>query len=484
MSDARVVFRNTSVLAAARIIERVTGLVLALVITRHLGAAGLGVYSTALAYFGLIALAAQSGTEQLLIRELSKDPKRTSSYVVHTSVMAVTFSAVVMGIALLVIPHLGYAADLRQSLELIVLAVLPGTLNTIQEATFVAHGRVELETLTTFASSVVLVGASVGLLATGHGVVSLVLTFVLLEYAVTAVYFLLIMRYITPLKFAFKWPIATEILHEMKSFAGLSIVAGVFARPEILILSLFVTPAQLGYYSGAAKIVDVFQFLPQVYMTNIYPLLSRSFHRRDGRAQKIQDIATRHLLLTALPISVGLFVEADRIIAAFYGDEFGSAVTILRILSLYVILFNLQAMLWRVLAARGEQARVLRIQLVTTAARLAIATALIAMFEDIGAAVAVPVSTLIYVVLLAHAVRTDGTKLPLLQLSWRFLAATGVLGMVIYALNQTVALWAIIPVAAAVYVSLLLLFRAFSPDEVAHFKALLPLGPLRSGRPG
>lgn len=474
MSQARRIFRNTAVLASARIIERTSGLLLALIVTRHLGVAGLGVYATAIAYFGLIAQAGESGSTNLLVREIAKDKARTSSYVAHTSAMALGVSVAAIAAALIAIPHLGYSADLRHSLELIVLAVLPGTMNTIQEAVFVAHGRVEFETLTTLVSSVVLVVLSYLLASHGHGVVTLVLVFVCLEYAVTVVYFVLINRYIARLRFEFKRSVAAEIYREMKAFAGSSLVAGFFARPEIVILSLFATEAQVGYYSGAAKIVDVFQFLPQVYMANVFPLLSRSFHERDGRAQQIQNMVTKHLLAIALPVSVGLFVAADRIISLFYGDDFGPGVTVLRILAVNVVLFNLHAILWRVLAARGEQGRVFRVQLVSTSARLGGGTALIAAFKSIGAAVTVPASLLVHVVLLGRAVRSDGTQLPLVRLSARFAAAAAGMGVVAFVLDRTTSLWLVVFGGAVVYAALVALFRAFSAEELALFKTLLP----------
>lgn len=482
MSHARLVFRNTTVLAGARIIERLSGLLIALMITRHLGAAGLGVYATVIAYFSLIASAGESGSTNFLIRELSKDRSRTSSYVAHTSVMALTLSAVVMATAWLVVPQLHYSADLRHGLEIIVLAIAPGTLNTIQEGVFVAHQRVELETITTFFGSVALVLASYALLEGGHGVLSLIVVFVCVEYAVTIVYFLIINRYIVRLRFEFQRSTAAEILREMKAFAGASLVAGIFARPEIIILSLVTTEAQVGYYSGASKIVDLFQFVPQVYMTNVYPLLSRSYNERDGRAQNIQNTATKHLLAVALPISAGLFFSADRIISTFYGAHFGHAIIVLRILAFNVVLYCLHAVLWRVLAARGEQGRVFRIQLVSTSIRVSIGTALITAFKSVGAAAATPLSLLFHVTLYMRAVMKDGTHIPLVRLSWRFAAAAGVMGAVVFVLDRTVHLWVIVPAAAALYAALVIVLRAFSPDEIALFKTLLPSTPMRSGR--
>jgi O-antigen/teichoic acid export membrane protein len=475
VSQARIVFRNTAVLAGARIIERTSGLLLALLITRHLGAAALGIYATAVAYFGLIQLAGESGSTNLLIRELSKVRERTASYVVHTSIMALTFSIVVMAIALLVIPHLGYGRDLQRSLELIVLAVAPGTLNTIQEAVFIAHQRVEFETITTFVSSSALVALSFALVEGGHGVVSVVFAFVVLEYAVTFVYFVLISRYIARLRFEFHWELAKEILREMKTFAGSSIVAGIFARPEIVILSLVATEAQVGYYSGTLKIVDLFQFIPQVYMTNVFPLLSRSFHAVDGRARELQDLSLKYLLAFGLPVAAGLATAAPRIIEAFYGDEFGNGILLLRILSINVILYCTNAVFWRVLAARGRQDIVLRVQVVTAATRIAGGIGIISALRALGAALTAPGVLVIQAVLFMRGMRrTETAPSNLLGLSWRFALAAAVMGAFVLAVMPVLSLWLIVPLAACVYCVLLVVFRAFSSSEMEVFRTLLP----------
>ncbi len=484
MSHPQRVFRNTAVLSMARIIERLSGLALTLLISRQLGASALGIYGTVMAYYGVVAIAGNAGTTNLLIRELAQDRTRTPSYVTHASVMATGFVLVMMAIVWSVIPYLGYPADLRHGLALIVLALLPGTLNTIQEAVFIAHGRVEFETATTFVSSLVLVGTSFVLVLHGHGVVTLVAAFVVVEFAVTVVYFVLINRYIARLHFEFRRTVAIEILSKIKAFAASSVVAGVFARPEILILSLVGSTTEVGYYSGARKVVDLLGFVPEVYATNVYPALSRSFDARDGRAQEIQNLATRYLLSLALPVSVGLFVAAPGIIQGFFGSSFHDAVPLLRIMAFSYGLGTLHDLLWRVLAARGDQAQTLRLLLITTFFRLAGGVALITAFHGTGAAITITLTLLLHDVLLARAVRADGTRISLVRLGWRFAGGAALMGLVCFALQRAAPLWVVVPLAVVVYLVLILAFRAFSPDEVAAIKRALYAPFLRLSRTG
>jgi O-antigen/teichoic acid export membrane protein len=474
MSQAGQIFKNTSVLAAARLIERGANLIIAFLMSRRIGAAGLGLYATAIAYYQVIALAGEMGSTSLLIREIAKDRSQTNSYIVHASVLAGGLSLAATGVAWAVIPQLGHSGEMQMCLMVIVLAVLPGTLNTIQEAAFVAHQKVELQTFTTLLASVLLVVVSAVLLAQGHGVVSLLVAFVLIQMLVTLVYYQLINRRICRLRWDFDWVRARAFVREIRAFAGSSLIAGFCARPEVIILSLLASPAQVGYYTAALKIVDLWQFLPQTFMVNVFPVLSRSYHLNDGRAEEIQHRSTTYLLAVALPIAVGLGVTAEPIITTLFGDGFEPAVVVLRVLSATVVLFCLIGVLWRVLAARGEQALVLKVQIVSLVVRLVAGTLLIAGFAANGAAVANLVGLALFTLLLAVAVRQGGTRLHIIAPSWRFAAAAMAMGVCVASLAEAgVGLWALAAAGAVLYLAGVVVLRALSPDDTAFLGRLV-----------
>lgn len=467
MSESRTVLRNTGILAMARVIERGGNLIIAFLVSRELGVAALGVYVTVIAYYQLITTAGEMGSTNLLIRQISRDRSRTSSYVVHAAAMAVCLSVLGMAIAWTLIPHLGYSRDLTVGLAVIVLAILPGVLNTIQEAVFVSHQRVEFETLTTLAVTVVTIIASWLLLAHGHGVVSLIVTFVVTEYAATLVYFVVINRSIARLRFEFRRQVASEIFREIRPFAGSSLLGALLARPEVLILSLVSSERQAGLYIAALKLVDFWQLVPQVYMTNVFPALSRSHHVGDGRVQEIQDAAATHLIALSFPVAVGLFVGAGPIIAALYGPGFTASIPILRFLAFNACLYGLHSVLWRVLAARGEQGRVLRVQLVTLVVRLALGFALISRYGGAGAAIGVALGLALHCALLARAISSDGTRVRLVGRPWRLAGSAGLMGVVLIGLMGLAPMPVSVVVAGLVYLACLSVTGAVRADSLA-----------------
>jgi O-antigen/teichoic acid export membrane protein len=247
------------------------------------------------------------------------------------------------------------------------------------------------------------------------------------ETAIALVYVVLLHRCIARLRFELDRRFARALLHDIRPFAGSSLLGALFARPEVIILSLLATERQVGHYAAALKLVDVWQLVPQVLMANVFPVLARSHHTGDGNAVRVRQGAATALLAVGLPVGVGLAVTAGPLVHAIYGEAFQPAVTILRILSATAVLYATHSVLWRSLAARGEQNAVLHIQIFSVALRLVVAVVLVARFGAIGAAVTVPASLLVHNALLARRLRRDGSGI----LQWRDLrpAVLAVAGM-------------------------------------------------------
>jgi len=466
--------KNTVVLIAARVISRATTLVLTLLIAARLGAAGLGAFSTAMAIWGALTIVSEAGAIQFLIRELSKDPSRTSSYVVHLSVVAAGLAVLVIGGVELIARNVGYSPDIEASVSIALLGILPRVLNGIQEAAFIAHGRTELETSTTFVASVAHVGLSAYLLGHGYGVQAVIASFVAGQYLVTLTYFVLISRFIVPLRLQFGWPLARRLIGEVKAFAATSALGALFARPEVIILSLVASPVQVGYYGAALRVAEIWLFVPQVFMSNVYSVLSHSHHVGDGRFLPVQGRAIKYTLAFCLPLSAGLFAAASDIIPALFGGGFGPSIDILRLLALSLTSYSLIEVFWPSLFATGNQVSVLRAQLVMVALRLGGCALAVTWLGALGAAVASAVNSAFHLALLVGAARRHGGHAPIVANGWRLGLAAVLTGGLTWLATQALDVWLAIPIAAASYAVAAFVFRAFSPDELRMLRGLMP----------
>ena len=443
-----------------------------LLISRTFHATGLGIYSAAIAYYSLIALAGGMGAQDFLVREIAKDRSRTNHYVVHVSVVGTVASVVIMILLLVALPHLGYSVELAAGMYAVTLAIIPGTLNTVQHAVFVAHQRVEFVMYTRFVAIIANIGLCLYLLTHGYGVVSLLAVFVVIEYLVMICFFYFINRYIGALRWEFKPSFALRLVWEMKTFTALSILAGLFAQPEIIILSLVQDEAQVGFYSAAIKLAGFWYFVSQIYMTNVYPVLCRSYYLADQKFQIIQDKSIKYLLALSLPLTAGIIATAEPIVRLFFGPGFEASVLPLQILAWDIPLAFFSAVLWRVLAARDQQDSVLWVRIITLFTRLGGGYFLISWLASLGAAITAPANLLLNTLLLAFYIKRSGIRINFLRLSWRFALAALGMGILTWTFSHQLQLWALVPLAGATYAVLVFLLKAFSPDDFALFRKI------------
>lgn len=445
--------------------DRASTFVIALLIAHRRGATGLGTFTAAMAFYGVFAIAGQAGTTTYLVREISRDRTRTASYVVHVTVVAIVVSVVLIAGLEAIVPHLGYSPALRSSTAIIVLAVLGTVLNSIQEAVFLAYGRVEFETLATFVSSVFYIAIGVILLARGHGVPALMWTYVALEYAVTLAYFVLISRYIVRLRFSFRPALAVRLMGEMKAFTASSALAALFARPEVVILSLLASARQVGYYGAAIRVAELPMFVPEVFMANVFTLLSRAFGHDEKRFREIQVKAVRSMLAFALPLAALMFAAAPAIIVRLYGTHFHPSVLQLRILAFNVVFVSLMSVFWRSLAARERQGTVVRVQILMVGLRVGVGAALIAALAALGAAIATAANSLLQVTLLVAAAARSGAPAPIIRNGWRLALAAAVTCAVTWFVSRLVPVWLALLAGATIYVASVVVFGAVSADD-------------------
>jgi O-antigen/teichoic acid export membrane protein len=472
VNQPRIVFKNTFALALAQTIEKGVSVFLGIFVARKLGARGLGVYSAAMVYYGLLFMAAEFGATIYLTREISKDRTQTSRYVVHLAVLSGMLAVTFATIARTIMPWLGYSQQLERCLYVIIWAIIPAVLKAIQEAVFIAYQRAEFLTYSAIIAAVVNITTTLILLERGFGVVSLVAAFTLVQFVVTMFYFVSINRRITRLHWEFSFRFSWKILREMKAFTGSSLIQGLLSRPEIVLLSFLQNDVQIGFFSAAVRLMDVWQLIPRVYMNNVYPVLSNYYHTGDPRAHRVRSKSIKYMLAWSFPVTVGMFVLARPILHLLYGSGFGASVPVLRVLVWTIPVSTLWNIIWRVLSARGDHGDVFRMQVISLVARLAGGYLLIRWLAAFGAAISSVSSGLLLLSLVIYQLRRDGTRLNFVRLTGRLALAAAVMAVVTFVLMGHVNFWVSLVVAAVSYSTMALLFKAFSREDFSTFRKI------------
>jgi len=468
--------KNSLALGLARLFRIVSNLILILFISRFLKADGLGVYATALAFYGTGRHWVDLGMFNFISREVARNPGKTNRYILHLGALSLAVTLPLLSVLVIVVRLLGYSSETTMGIYIMLLALVAAPLNTILEAVTVAYQRVELTTLSQLVGNAGEIVGTISLLAIGYGIIPLILNFVCWRYATFLVMALLFSRHIMVPKWEFSLTHMKILFGEVKYFALLGICGGFFtSEVEIILLSILTNDLAVGLYSASLKIITVWYFIPHTVLPIAFPLLSKSFIESRERFTHLQARTVKYLMLTAFPLTVGLFALSDRIILILYGPGFEAAVPLLQLMAWMPILFFLSDVLWRTLLARNEQQLASRVQIISIIVRLASGAGLILAFGYIGAALALGVTFAIFVSLHMHYAAKGGTPIAFFRLSRSFLISSFIMGIATWTLEHRMAA----PLALNVAVSLILygtlvyLFQGLQREDLDVFRRLV-----------
>lgn len=124
-------------------------------------------------------------------------------------------------------------------------------------------------------------------------------------------------------------------------------------RQDIVLVNLFVGPAETGIYAATLVLAERLWILSQSVSTVMFPRLA-SLHEVPDQAHDMTERVSRIVLVFTTFVSVGVAAFACPLLSMIYGDDFGAGATALLLLLPGFILASWARMLTNSLAAAGH----------------------------------------------------------------------------------------------------------------------------------
>lgn len=481
MSGVRRLAKNTLALFTTSMGRIVLGLVLQLYVARRLGAGGLGKYAVVLAFVAIFQVVTELGLSRLLIRELARQrgtphfTREAGRYFWGAVSVQIVGAFLAYGLLITAVQLLGYKQDTSRALYIAGLGLFPHAITSACEACFQAMERMELVAGVETASYAVQFGLAVALLAGGHGVVALGGVILLAEVlaAVLSLWVALRIGFLLPLRFdlAFSW----QLTRAAPPFFLLALSVIAYSRLDVIMISKLMGERAAGVYSAAYLIVRAVSLISTAYSDALYPALSRLHD--DISARERLSLAGRKALqygLTlVLPVAAGIAVLAPALIRMLYSsNQYTEASRVLRLVIWETVPFLANAVLSRLLIASNLQRLSVRVAVVKLVAATIYYATLIPLFGLPGAAVATVLATFTGTGMNLRFVGDNVVRLSLWQISFKVIAATGLMVVVMLVLPNWQP-WAIASLAVVVYVVLLLGMQAFASEDWLLLRTLV-----------
>jgi O-antigen/teichoic acid export membrane protein len=465
MGTATVVGRSFSFRLASQVVSALINVAGMVVLGNYLAAGGYGQYAFYYALVPLLASLSDLGVGVIVTREVARDRAQGARYLGD----ALMIKGMV-GAAMLLVVGISAPLVLDPARALLVFLVTATAVIDLSQDTsmwtFRAHDRQDLEAMLLLVSQTIWL-AGIVVCSMMHAPLALILGSATLAFTMRLVVgTLLVRRSMYRPRFAFDGPRLRTLIVEGLPFGLAMFLVVLYGRAGVLLLKGLSTDANVGFYNIGYMLSQPLGFISSAFNISAFPSLARAARRGAEAIRPTLRRAVKFQFLIAMPMSVGLFLLAERIIPLlFHGGGFRESAIALRTIGLGLILIFLNLMSRYVLAALDEQRAYLRAIVFGLIVNVGVSATLIPGMGYLGACFGLLAGEFTVMLGCQLTLRRYLPMLDLVREAGRPLLAALGMGAVV-ALLRPVHVFALPFIGAAVYAALLVAFRAVSPQEL------------------
>ncbi|MFZ1400283.1 MAG: flippase [Candidatus Promineifilaceae bacterium] len=339
----QTIAKNASVLLASQLITWVLTLLLTLFLPRYLGAASVGKLHFANSLWAIVTIAVTFGMDQLMVKEIARDPAKTAvtfstSIVMRAGLYLFGLAAVTAYLRLL-----DYPSETIQIVYVIGFSQLVGLFIGAAQSALQGLEQMKYMSLATVVAKTIHTTIAISLLLLGYGVLA-VAGVTVVTAVINLTIQLIYLRRLQPLRFRFDWRTGLAMLRAGSPYLFTYLFLVMYQQVDAIIISMLVNDTTLGWYSAADKLFGTFLFVPTVFMTAVFPTLSRMHKDEPDALPRLMRQSFNLLLLLSVPIGLGVIAIANPLMVLLFGAEFTQSGPVMAVLGL-VLIFTYQNML-------------------------------------------------------------------------------------------------------------------------------------------
>ncbi len=455
---------NTALRAAGEIGGKLASLVLFAVLARQVSTAALGTFVFALAWSEVAMTPVGLGIDRYLLRQVAKNRALVDRMFFNALALKVARGVPVLALTVVGVLVLGYEHERALAVCIVTLGMLLDTLARTHMSVFNAYERGDLVATTILVQRIGTAVVGVAVLVAGFGLVAVCAAFAFGGLLRLVLSFALLARAEGMPAYAFPADTRHELSSRSLAFTTQDLFGLVIARADVLLLAALASDEVVGIYGSAYRLLEATTFIG-VSLTGAFSAMYTYLgHDTSPTVSSVFQRSIKLSLISLVPIAVAYAVLAEPLCRAFFGEGLVAAAEPLRILAPVVAFWGLVTLAVSLVVSREDPKRMIWVVALAAAANLGFNLALIPLWDENGAALAMLLSTLVYIVpAMTMAVRS------VRRIDWGAMLAPPLLAGAVMALPMA-ALSGLLPVALAagalVYlVAYIVLERVISPDD-------------------
>ena len=346
--------KNASVLMASQLSTWLLTLLLMLFLPRYLGAEAVGQLHLGNSIWAIVAIVISFGMDRLLIKDIARRPSETSHLFGTTVVLRTFLYFLGFGAIALYLYLLDYPAITIQVVYVIGLSQLIWQIVEACQAALQGLEQMQYMSLANIVGKAVNTVVSIALLMFGFHVLAIAAVS-LLSALINLVIQLRYLNRLHPIRLRFSISDGISMLKAGSPYLLTRLSLVIYQQVDIIIISLLVNETTIGWYGVADQLFGTFLFIPTVFMTAIFPALSRMYATASNELSTVMSKSFDTLLLLSVPIGLGLLVVADPLVVLLFGKAFAPSGPVLAVMGIVLILTYQNILLGQFLVSTDRQ---------------------------------------------------------------------------------------------------------------------------------
>jgi len=472
LSSLRTLSKNALAITVGQLISRLLSFALIVFIAKYLGDVGLGRYSFALSFCGLLVVFSELGLRELMIREVARHREKAKKYLSNVILIKFLLSVGTIGLIIGVISLMNYPEETTFAVYIIGLSVVLNSMARLINSLFNAFERMELESVTVILERLVSSGFGILALILGYGLREVVLALLAGSVINVLMSFFLTVKIIVKPTIETDWEFWKKLVKAAFPFGLVYIFVVIYFQVDTVMLSFLKGDAPVGWYNAAYKLIFALQIFPVAFVNALFPIISRYYVSSKDSLKIALEKAFKYLIIIGFPIAVGVTILAEKIILLIYGEGFIPSIITLRILIWVAVLMFITYLFGNVFGSIDRQVVIAKVSGINAVLNIVLNLILIPRYSTIGAAIATLATETVGFVLYFLFIAKYLQKISLPRYLWRPVVSGALMGIFVY-FFKNIKLFFLVTIATVLYFVILLMLKVFPEEDLALFKRIV-----------
>ncbi len=334
MSISHQIAKQTTVQVIGRLLSLFLGVWAIFLMTRYLGPAQFGYYTIATAFMQIAGILVDFGLYNLVLQIPMGEPEKESKIFNNIFTIRLLSAILFYGLAILIGFLFPYPLIVKLAIAISAIAFFGNTMIQIFTAYFQKLLQTSWLVIAEIVNRIILVAGLFFIIKNNLGFY--ILIWLLAIVALVNLFILFLIAFFEKeqkIKLAFDVAIWKDVLGQAWPI-GLAIALNlIYFKVDTLILSLYHSASDVGFYGASYRVLETLMTFPLMFIGLVVPFLSKSWLEgsRENFERYLQK-AFDFLILASIPMALGTYVLADRLMIFVAGPEFSAAGRILKII--------------------------------------------------------------------------------------------------------------------------------------------------------